>query len=83
MLNMLLGVGFSGSYIILQTEKAYQLEFSRTLIISSMQLLVLLVMFAIVVPLNGYHLSRQWGFILIASYTVVMSVNVIVELRPL
>jgi solute carrier family 24 (sodium/potassium/calcium exchanger), member 6 len=81
MLNMLLGVGFSGSYIIMQTQQPYRLDFSRTLIISSMQLLLILALSAITIPLNRYHLSRQWGMMLIAVYVIVMIVNVMVELH--
>jgi solute carrier family 24 (sodium/potassium/calcium exchanger), member 6 len=81
MLNILLGIGISGSYIIAQTEKPYKLDFSNTLITSSVGLLVLLVMTAVVVPLNGYQLTRRWGMVLIGSYTVIMAVNVWVELR--
>lgn len=81
MLNMLLGVGLSGTYIISQTQKPYDLKFSRTLVISSMQLLVLLVASAVVIPLNNYHLSRQWGITLIISYIIVTAINVGVELH--
>jgi sodium/potassium/calcium exchanger 6 len=34
-----------------------------------------------VVPLNGYFLTRTWGIILIASYAVIMSINVVVEIK--
>lgn len=68
MLNMLLGVGVSGSYIIQQTKQPYDLEFSTTLVISSMSLLAVLLVSAVFVPLNGYHLTRKWGAFLIAFY---------------
>lgn len=81
MLNMLLGVGVSGSYIISQTQKPYDLDFSNTLVVSSVGLLALLMVTAVVVPLNGYFLSRKWGFFLMMFYAVIMSINVVVELR--
>lgn len=81
MLNILLGVGVSGSYIIHQTSRPYELHFSTTLLVSTIGLLVLLAATLIFVPLNDYFLTRQWGILLIASYTVIMALNVIVELR--
>ncbi|KAI0064796.1 hypothetical protein BV25DRAFT_189813 [Artomyces pyxidatus] len=79
MLNMLLGVGISGSYIIHQTAQPYELHFSTTLMVSAIGLLALLVATVIFVPLNGYFLPRKWGIFLIACYTAIMSLNVVVE----
>ncbi|EIN04803.1 hypothetical protein PUNSTDRAFT_146140 [Punctularia strigosozonata HHB-11173 SS5] len=81
MLNILLGIGISGSYMIAQTERPYELDFSDTLISSALGLLALLVMTAVVVPLNGYELTRRWGVVLIATYSVIMAINIWVELR--
>ncbi|KII89956.1 hypothetical protein PLICRDRAFT_40138 [Plicaturopsis crispa FD-325 SS-3] len=81
MLNILLGVGISGSYIIQQTTEPYNLRFSSTLVVSTVGLLALLLTTLVFVPLNGYFLTRRWGIFLIASYVVLMSVNVIVEVR--
>ncbi|RDB25972.1 putative cation exchanger C3A12.06c [Hypsizygus marmoreus] len=81
MLNILLGVGISGTYIIQQTTTPYPLHFSHTLFVSTIGLLVLLAATLIFVPLNGYFLSRRWGILLVASYTILMAVNVIVELK--
>ncbi|KAI0033562.1 Sodium/calcium exchanger protein-domain-containing protein [Vararia minispora EC-137] len=79
MLNMLLGVGIAGTYVTSQTGEAYVLHFSRTLLVSSLGLLLLLIMTAIFVPFNDYYLPRKWGFFLIASYVAIMIVNVVVE----
>ncbi|KAJ7066913.1 Sodium/calcium exchanger protein-domain-containing protein [Mycena amicta] len=81
MLNILLGVGISGLYITEQTSKPYELHFGKTLIVSNIGLLVLLAATLIVVPLNGYHLTRTWGMILIASYLTILAINVVVEIR--
>ncbi|KAJ7284942.1 Sodium/calcium exchanger protein-domain-containing protein [Mycena rebaudengoi] len=81
MLNILLGVGISGSYIIHQTATPYTLQFGNTLLVSTCGLLLLLGATLIVVPLNGYFLTRTWGIILIASYAVIMSINVVVEIK--
>lgn len=79
MLNILLGIGISGTYIIRQTDEPYPLEFSTTLVITSLGLLVLLVATLIFVPWNGYFLPRSWGFTLIVAYTALMTANVVVE----
>ncbi|KAH6909008.1 Sodium/calcium exchanger protein-domain-containing protein [Coprinopsis sp. MPI-PUGE-AT-0042] len=81
MLNILLGVGGAGTYIMRQSNKSYPLALSPTLLVSSVGLLILLVGTLIYVPLNDYYLSRRWGVLLICSYLVIMTTNVIVEIR--
>ncbi|KAJ7773220.1 Sodium/calcium exchanger protein-domain-containing protein [Mycena metata] len=81
MLNILLGVGISGSYITHNTGEPYSLQFGSTLLVSTIGLLILLAATLVVVPLNGYHLTRTWGIILIASYTLIMAINVVVEVK--
>lgn len=80
MLNILLGVGISGSYVISQTAKPYEINVSTTLYVSSFGLLFLLAATLVFVPLNNYYLTRRWGILLIATYTVIMIVNIVVEL---
>lgn len=81
MLNILLGVGISGSYITSQTSEPYTLHFGTTLFVSTIGLLVLLLTTLVVVPWNNYHLSRAWGIFLLCSYVVIMAINVVVELN--
>ncbi|KDR76331.1 hypothetical protein GALMADRAFT_226030 [Galerina marginata CBS 339.88] len=81
MLNILLGVGVSGSYIIHQTSQPYSLKLSTTLFVSAFGLLFLLAATLIFVPLNDYFLTRKWGALLIATYTVIMVINIVVELK--
>ncbi|KAJ7170645.1 Sodium/calcium exchanger protein-domain-containing protein [Mycena crocata] len=81
MLNILLGVGISGTYIIQDTSQPYELYFGNTLLVSTVGLLILLAATLIVVPLNGYFLTRTWGIILIATYTLIMAINVVVEIK--
>ena len=76
MLNILLGIGISGTYIIRQTNEPYPLEFSTTLVITSTGLLVATLVW---VPWNGYVLTRRWGVVLILAYTVLMVANIVVE----
>jgi sodium/potassium/calcium exchanger 6 len=81
MVNILLGVGISGSYVISQRGEPYKLHFSPTLMSSTLGLLSLLIATLVFVPLNGYVLTRAWGWCLVAAYIVVMGVNLWVELR--
>lgn len=81
MLNILLGVGISGSYVIYKSSKPYDLPLSRTLVVNGLGLLAILIVTVIVVPLNGYFLTRSWGIFLIACYAVLVAVTVVVELK--
>ena len=83
MLNILLGVGVSGSYVIHSTGKPYKMHFSNTLLVSTIGLLALLVTTIIFVPWNDYYLPRKWGVFLICFYVVIMTVNVVVEVLGL
>ncbi|KAF9450353.1 hypothetical protein P691DRAFT_810544 [Macrolepiota fuliginosa MF-IS2] len=83
MLNILLGIGLSGSYIVHTTGKAYMITLSTTLLVSAIGLLILLAATLIFVPMNDYYLTRRWGVLLIASYVVIMCINVIVEIKHL
>ncbi|KZT00836.1 uncharacterized protein LAESUDRAFT_764290 [Laetiporus sulphureus 93-53] len=80
MLNILLSVGISGSYIIWQTTEPYPLHFSTMLIITGSGLLMLLLATLIFVPWNGYFLLWSWGIILIMAYTGLMITNIIVKI---
>ncbi|OBZ72098.1 putative cation exchanger C3A12.06c [Grifola frondosa] len=79
MLNILLGVGISGSYIIRKTGYPYPLHFSTSLVITGTGLLAFLLATLVFVPWNGYFLPRSWGFALIAAYVALMAANIVVE----
>ena len=81
MLNILLGVGISGSYIISQSAKPYELPLSPTLIVNGFGLLTILLMTVVVVPLNGFYLTRAWGIFLVCCYAVLVTVTIAVELK--
>jgi sodium/potassium/calcium exchanger 6 len=83
MLNILLGVGVSGSYVIHRNGEAYKLHFSNTLLVSTVGLLALLVTTMIFVPMNDYFLPRKWGVFLICFYVAIMTANVAVEVLGL
>jgi len=81
MLNILLGIGVSGSYLIHKKSEPYVLKLSPTLIVGCFGLLFLLAATLFFVPFNDYFLSRRWGMLLIATYMIIMVINVIVELK--
>jgi len=81
MLNILLGVGISGSYIISQSAKPYELPLSPTLIVNGFGLLTILLMTVVVVPLNGFYLTRAWGIFLVCCYVVLVTLTIAVELN--
>ena len=93
MLNILLGIGLSGSYILLRGAnervrkhpdkdfkfKSYHIEVSNTLIVSGATLLVTLVGLLVAVPLNKWVLSKRIGWALIALWTLSTIGNVVLE----
>lgn len=58
----------------------YHIDFSPTLTVSGLGLLVILVGTLIAVPLNGFYLNRSIGLSLIITYAIIMTTNVLVEI---
>ena len=93
MLNILLGIGVSGLYIIIRHSSKhhhlhpdqpkyyhpFQINVSTTLLISGVTLLTTLVGLLIVVPLNKWRIDRKVGFGLIGLWTVSTIGNLLVE----
>jgi sodium/potassium/calcium exchanger 6 len=94
MLNILLGIGLSGTYILVTGAhhhqhkhpgsqlkyKSYQIEVGRTLIVTGITLLITLVGLLIAVPLNKWVLSKRIGVALIMLWVTTTIVNVALEL---
>ncbi|KAG0211906.1 hypothetical protein BGX28_007188 [Mortierella sp. GBA30] len=80
LLNMLLGVGISGTYMTAKTGTHIPLEVSPTLFVSMIGVLVTLLTAIIVVPRNGYMMGRGWGWFLLGVYVVCTVVNVVIEI---
>jgi sodium/potassium/calcium exchanger 6 len=97
MLNILLGIGLSGSYILIRGAnermhkhpdkdykfKPYHIEVENTLIVSGATLLVTLAGLLVAVPLNKWVLSKRIGWALIALWTVSTIGNVVIEVTGL
>jgi sodium/potassium/calcium exchanger 6 len=93
MLNILLGVGIGGAWMIISSAnekhrkhpdqpteyKTYRIEVGGTLLISAVTVLITLVTLLIVVPWNKWVMSRKIGWGLIAIWTVGTIVNLVVE----
>lgn len=80
MLNILLGIGLSGTFVISQTGEPYPVEFGNTLLVSCVGLLTLLIATLVFVPWNGFYLDKRWGIFLILSYLCIMAANILVEI---
>ncbi|KAF9433651.1 hypothetical protein BGZ76_009171 [Entomortierella beljakovae] len=81
LLNMLLGVGISGTYMTLKTGENIPLKVSPTLLVSLLGVLMTLSAAIIIVPRNGYMMTRTWGWFLIAVYSISTIINVIIEVK--
>lgn len=97
MLNILLGIGLSGCYMVISradhrhhkhpdTEfkfKPYKVEVSTTLLLSAVALLVTLCGLLIVVPLNKWMMDRRIGWGLVVLWVLATAGNLGVELSGL
>lgn len=93
MLNILLGIGLSGSYMTIKNGrhhhkkhpnspihfKPYHVEVSTTLVISGATLLVTLVGLLLAVPWRRWKMDRMIGWSLVALWTASTLANVMVE----
>ncbi|KAB5536360.1 Sodium/calcium exchanger protein-domain-containing protein [Coniochaeta sp. 2T2.1] len=94
MLNILLGVGIGGAWMIIKTAnekhrkhpdrpavyKPYKIEVGETLLVSAVTVLITLVALLVVVPWNKWVMSRKIGWGLIALWTAGTVVNLVVEM---
>jgi sodium/potassium/calcium exchanger 6 len=87
MLNILLGVGIGGAWMGVKGAagkggeyEPYRIQVGGTLMISAVTVLLTLVVLLIVVPGNGWVMSRKIGWGLICIWTVGTVVNLVVEL---
>ncbi|ORZ17624.1 Sodium/calcium exchanger protein-domain-containing protein [Absidia repens] len=79
MLNILLGIGIGATYVTGQRQEPYPITVSSTIIVSSIGLLVVLISALVLVPLNGYRMSRLFGYSWMGIYLIIMIINLIVE----
>lgn len=97
MLNILLGIGLSGTYFILRGAsrhehrhpgqgflvKSYHIDVGQTLMVSGASLLVTLVGVLVLVPCNRWMLSRRIGVALIVLWLITTIGNVVLEVTGL
>ena len=91
MLNILLGIGLSGSWILIRGAehrhkkhpgkqikyRSYDIEVGTTLMISGVTLLFTLVALAVAVPLNKWKIDRKLGLCLIVLWVLSTGGNVL------
>ncbi|SAM85724.1 uncharacterized protein UBRO_07033 [Ustilago bromivora] len=89
MLNLLLGIGISGTYLLSDgqgqwndsnTTGIYPIDFNPTLLVSGLGLLLILIGTLIAVPMNNFELTKPIGVSLIAAYVLIMTVNLLTEI---
>ncbi|KAI9483988.1 MAG: Sodium/calcium exchanger protein-domain-containing protein [Benjaminiella poitrasii] len=81
MLNIMLGVGISATYVTSQRNEPYKINVSKTIGVSSAGLLLILISSLILVPLNGYRMSRAFGYSWIAVYLICTAINLYIEIH--
>ncbi|KAG0237495.1 hypothetical protein BGW42_000705 [Actinomortierella wolfii] len=81
LLNMLLGVGISGTYMTFKTDQPIPIEVSPTLLVSLVGVLLTLLAAIVVVPYNNYIMGRRWGWFLLGVYFLCTVINVLVEVK--
>jgi sodium/potassium/calcium exchanger 6 len=77
----MLGVGIGATYVTSQRNEPYAIDVSKTIVISAIGLLVVLISSLILVPLNGYRMSRGFGYSWIAIYLICTAINLFIEIR--
>ena len=95
MLNILLGIGLSGIYLLVtrsenyhhrhphrpERHESYHIDIEGSLVVSSVALLVMLAGLAVAVPWGGWRMSRVVGCVLVGVWMVGTGVGVAVEVR--
>ena len=81
--DMVLGVGISSLYQFWKTGVSYKLDIAPTIIISSAGLLTVLMSTLIAVSVNGYRITKQLGWWMVAVYSFCLAVNLLLEFHVL
>ncbi|KAG1451284.1 hypothetical protein G6F56_008126 [Rhizopus delemar] len=80
MLNIMLGVGIGATYVTSQRNEPYAIEVSKTIVVSAVGLLVILISSLILVPLNNYRMTKAFGYSWIAIYVICTAINLYIEI---
>ncbi|OJD25932.1 hypothetical protein ACJ73_02698 [Blastomyces percursus] len=67
------------AHALFASSNTYEIEVSKTLLISGATLLATLVLLLVVVPLNGWWMDRKIGWGLLTLWTVTTVANVVME----
>ena len=81
MLNLLLGIGISGTVILSSTGGgSYTFDFSPTLLVSAGGILLLLLFLLIAVPLSKFRMTARIGMCISLAYVAIMATNLLCEI---
>ncbi|KAI9310904.1 Sodium/calcium exchanger protein-domain-containing protein [Dichotomocladium elegans] len=80
MLNILLGVGIGATYVTSERNEPYPIELSKTILVTAIGLVIVLVFLLILVPLNNYRMSRVFGIASISVYLICTGINLFIEI---
>ena len=76
----MLGVGIGATYVTSQRNEPYPIELSKSILVSAIGLLVVLISLLILVPLNKYRMSRIFGYGSIVIYVLCTAINLYIEI---
>lgn len=76
----MLGVGIGATYVTSQRNEPYAIEVSKTIVVSAVGLLVILISSLILVPLNNYRMTKAFGYSWIAIYVICTAINLYIEI---
>ncbi|KAL1919992.1 uncharacterized protein VTP21DRAFT_1138 [Calcarisporiella thermophila] len=82
LLNTLLGIGLGGSYMTWPGGgmEYYSLLLSRSILVTALGLMLVLILTLIIVPLNGYNVTKLWAVLSLSIYFTCMAINVVLEI---
>ncbi|KAG0176106.1 hypothetical protein DFQ28_005651 [Apophysomyces sp. BC1034] len=81
MLNIMLGVGIGATYVTSQRQEPYKIDVSSTILVSATGLLLVLISSLVLVPLNGYRMSRYFGYAWMGVYLTCTIINLYLEIK--
>ncbi|KAH3672411.1 hypothetical protein WICMUC_004247 [Wickerhamomyces mucosus] len=80
LLNVLLGIGCSSLYIIPLKGSDIEINFSNTLLVSFITVLVNLIFLLIMVPLNEWQMNKTIGLTMIGLWSIATFICIILEI---
>ncbi|ODV72647.1 uncharacterized protein CYBJADRAFT_168553 [Cyberlindnera jadinii NRRL Y-1542] len=80
LLNILLGIGGSALYVIPTSGENIPVHLSGTLVITGVTLMINLVLMLVIVPINGWQMSRPIGLAMVGLWCIATTISCVIEL---